>query len=316
MPTESALDLAYWGDPVVGSTVLVPSRTTNGTYNVYNVTLTGGSGSDALFGFNGPYNWAQFNPTGNPLNPLAVNNTLIGGDGDDRIYSSFRLVLPVADQSLIYARHDTLIGGAGNDIYILRDNNVSIVELSGSGGGIDTIVVDATYASRTGLTALDLSNFANVENVWMGASQSFTVYGSEAANTLVGNLGDDTLLGLGGDDRLAGGAGNDSLSGGAGNDALWGGDGNDTIVAGDGTDTLSGGNGDDVLSGEAGNDIIYDGLGNDSLNGGAGNDVLYGGDGNDTIVAGDGTDTLSGGIGNDVLSGGDGNDTLSGGNID
>ena len=58
---------------------------------------------------------------------MTVLNTVTGGGGNDRIVSSLRLKLTLPEQVLIYDRHDTLIGGTGNDTFVLRDNNVILV---------------------------------------------------------------------------------------------------------------------------------------------------------------------------------------------
>ena len=132
----------------------------------------------------------------------------------------------------------------------------------------------ACYADVTGNAVLDLADFANVENVTVLGSQSFTVCGSAIVNTLTG------------------GTGNDSIYGGLGNDLIFAGAGDDTLAGGADDDTVYGGDGGDSLSGDAGNDILAGGGGDDSLTGGIGDDTMTGGAGNDLIVVNATTDVV------------------------
>ncbi len=91
--------------------------------------------------------------------------------------------------------------------------------------------------------------------------------------------------------------------------------GNGKLVGDDNASYLHDGDldGDDELIGNGGKDALVAGKGNDKLDGGTEDDALAGGDGDDRLVGGDGMDFLAGGAGRDVLLGGIGNDVLLGG---
>ena len=231
---------------------------------------------------------------------------------------------------------DTLIGGLGNDTYVVDSLLDTVTELAGVGRGIDKI--NTTLASYT--------LGANVENLEFTGTGDFSGIGNGFANTITGGAGNDTLAGGAGLDTLKGGSGNDTLDGGLGSDILNGGDGGDTYVV----NTASAANidpalvilGDRILD-SSGNDTVessiswtlapvgailslenltltgvanINGAGNvldNILTGNDGNNILNGGFGNDTLNGGVGNDKLLGGAGNDTLTGGTGNDTLDGG---
>ncbi|WP_197492010.1 calcium-binding protein, partial [Rhizobium bangladeshense] len=123
---------------------------------------------------------------------------------------------------------DSLIGGAGNDTYILDDAGDLVTEAADA--GTDTV--------RTNLAIYTLA--ANVENLSFAGTGAFAGTGNNLDNTITGGAADDTL---------SGGAGNDTLNGGAGADTLIGGEGDDTYIvdntgdivteaADEGTDTV------------------------------------------------------------------------------
>lgn len=66
-------------------------RTTNGTHSTYDYRFDGLGGNDSISGCGGPTNWPSFNRTGDPLYPMTVLNWLTGGEGNDLLFSSFRL---------------------------------------------------------------------------------------------------------------------------------------------------------------------------------------------------------------------------------
>jgi len=106
---------------------------------------------------------------------------------------------------------DTLIGGAGNDTYVV-DNSGDVVTEAAS-AGTDTV--------KTTLTSYTLGS--NVENLTYTGTSSFTGTGNTLANTITGGAGNDTLSGGAGDDTLNLGAyltASDKIDGGAGTDTL------------------------------------------------------------------------------------------------
>jgi Ca2+-binding RTX toxin-like protein len=183
---------------------------------------------------------------------------------------------------------DSMVGGLGNDTYIVHDALDVVVEAAG--GGTDLVMSYVTVTLPT-----------EVESLTLVGSSAFNGTGNALANLITGNGAANTLLGLAGNDTVNAGAGNDSVDGGADND---------TLNGGDGADTLLGGTGNDSLLGAAGSDSLDGGDHNDTLDGGAAADVLLGGSGNDSLIGGGGNDTLTGGAGVDTLNGGAGNDTL------
>ena len=206
---------------------------------------------------------------------------------------------------------DTLIGGAGDDTYVLgASTNDVITEAAGAAGGVDTITSSINRS---------LATFANVEKLTLLAGAALTATGNTLANTITGNANANTLGG--GVDALA-----DTLVGGLGNDIYNIQSANDIIteLVGQGTadkvvasvsyvlgaaanieimqtvnalavtalnltgnnsvQTMTGNNGANSLSGLGGNDIISGLGGGDTINGGLGNDTLTGGLGNDFFV--------------------------------
>ncbi|PDT25697.1 rhizobiocin, partial [Rhizobium sp. L9] len=106
---------------------------------------------------------------------------------------------------------DTLIGGAGHDIYIVDNAGDLVTEAANE--GTDTV--------RTNLASYVLA--ANVENLTFIGTGPFAGTGNALNNVIVGGSGSNTLTG---------GAGNDTLTGGAAADlfvysANWG---HDTIT--------------------------------------------------------------------------------------
>ncbi|QYZ69151.1 beta strand repeat-containing protein [Neotabrizicola shimadae] len=140
------------------------------------LTITGfqdtrGSGYDQLIGIEN-LTGSRFNDdlTGN-----SGDNILDGGEGAD-----------------------VLTGGKGNDTYYVDGADV-VVELNGSGDGIDIVYSEVSYR----LTA-------NVENLTLIGS-AVTGYGNSLNNRLVGNTGSNFLDGGAGADKMDGGSGNDTF---------------------------------------------------------------------------------------------------------
>ena len=92
--------------------------------------------------------------------------------------------------------NDTLIGGLGNDTYVI--NNADDVVTEALNAGTDLI------QSTISFTASD-----NVENLTLTGTSNINATGNTLANTLTGNTGNNTLDGAGGVDTLVGGTGND-----------------------------------------------------------------------------------------------------------
>jgi len=278
---------------------------------------------------------------------ININNKpfVIGSEGND--------VFVFPDGTTGDYTANTMIGGAGNDIYMVDGEDSVIIE--NANGGTDTLYITGD-ASFSNITLAD-----NVENAIVSSNADFVqVIGNNGVNVISsedGSSGPVMLAGQGGNDTLTGGSSGDMLDGGTGVDTLIGNDGSDyymvdnagdkvieTSTAGgwdtvvstvsysitanvenlalDGTANINaiGNNLDNYVVGNYGNNTLIGGDGNDYLvpngpGGGsdAGNDRLDGGNGDDVLVDFQGNNVLLGGAGEDNLQAGNGNDILDGG---
>ncbi|WP_259674420.1 calcium-binding protein, partial [Pseudomonas fluorescens] len=208
-----------------------------------------------------------------------LHNTIVGGAGNDVLIGG------AGNDVLIGgAGADAMAGGVGSDIYEVADLGDVVTELASA----DT---DTVWTSLTNYTL-----GANVENLYFGGSGNFTGNGTEFNNTIVG------------------GAGNDILNGGAGNDVIIGRAGADTMVGGVGSDIFEVTDLGDVVNElvGAGNDSVWTSLGTYTLGADVEN-LFFGGSGNFVGAGNALSNMLVGGAGNDILIGGGSNDLMSGG---
>ncbi len=245
---------------------------------------------------------AAINATGNVgVNTLignAGNNVLDGGAGMD---------------------NDIMIGGLGDDTYIV--DNLGDVVTEGAGEGKDTV-----YASL----AYDLGVYAaNVENLTLTGADSISASGSADDNILVGNAAINGLFGY---------DGNDVLDGKAGVDIYSGGDGDDTYVLDNALELANiaelANKGEDLIRIEYKNlsttvaetitlndnlseveNVTIIGAGLFNITGNDLGNMLRGNDSANTLVGGGGVDWLNGGKGADRMEGGAGNDYYTVDNI-
>ncbi|MEI9905619.1 MAG: calcium-binding protein, partial [Asticcacaulis sp.] len=137
------------------------------TDNVENLTVTG---------------TGDFTVTGNGLNNILVansGNNLVDGQGGG----------------------DHMFGGAGNDTYIVDNDNDRVSEqLTGSAddGGVDTVMASVTYHI-----------FSFVENLTLTGTGNINGTGNPFNNVIIGNSGNNVLNGQIGADTLSGGLGDD-----------------------------------------------------------------------------------------------------------
>lgn len=236
-------------------------------------SLLGGSGGDALFGGSGNDGVAGgadadllFGGTGaDTLEGAAAADTLHGDAGRDVLFGG------AADDVLSGGREgdtldggaggDTMTGGDGDDLYYVNqapypldpfDSYDRCVELNGTAGGIDRVIVSAReYTLEANIE--NATVIAKIGGEYLGFGLPILLLGNEADNQLTGSTtqrgarqvidgegGDDTINGLGGIDELFGGKGADVIDGGSGNDLVMGGRGLDMLSGGLGRDTLSG----------------------------------------------------------------------------
>jgi Ca2+-binding RTX toxin-like protein len=108
----------------------------------------------------------------------------------------------------------TLVGGLGDDNYIVWDHTNTVIEETDS--GIDTI---STY----GVHGYSLASAANVENLTLLGGQPASARGNDLSNILTGNDVSNMIDGGGADDVLIGGGGRDTF-------VVRQGDGSDVIM--------------------------------------------------------------------------------------
>jgi len=215
LPNATVVELpGEGGDTVVAITdQTLPSNVENlflfgGTHGVGNEldnVLIGGVGANIFEGHAG-------------------NDTLIGGYGRILSPNGIEFVDPstVLDDSINDTAIDTLIGGVGDDVYVVGVGDI-IVESAAE--GTDRVISRASYQLGDHLEHLILA-------------------------------GDEAIDGTGNalDNRLAGNGAANVLAGGSGNDLLQGGSGDDTYVfnLGDGVDRI-----EDAASAGEGNRILF-----------------------------------------------------------
>lgn len=148
--------------------------TTSLAASQHDLTLTGTANID------GKGNLLNNHLTGN-----GGRNVLSGGNGTD--YLDGRPGLP-----------DTLVGGLGNDTFVLNNTGDKVVEKPGQ--GTDTVIAGFSYTLP-----------ADVENLILRFTGKASGLGNALANHITGNTGDNLLDGMDGQDVLAGGGGNDTF---------------------------------------------------------------------------------------------------------
>ena len=299
--------------------------------------------NNAVFSVGGTgYNQTLFdieNITGTAQNDfikggLEVDNTFIGGSGNDTLYGiggTNSLQGGIGD--------DTIFSGIGNDVI---------------DGGADTDTVDYSYSHNSSIS-VDLEvgtassatmndTLTSIENVTTGSGDD-TIRGSSGDNVIHSGAGDDIVYGIGGTNTIYTANGDDTITGGSGVDTIYTQEGDDTIIASVSSDVIDGGSGSDLVDYSSSSTGLNVTLANDGatttvahtigasysdsisniegLKGSStasnilvGNNLdntLIGGNLADTLKAVSGDNTLDGGAGNDTLYAGTGSDTLIGG---
>jgi Ca2+-binding RTX toxin-like protein len=256
-----------WENPNEGTDTVYASISYALTGNVEQLYLTG---TDSISG------WGN-----------TENNLLVGNSSDNQLFG--------------WTGADTMVGGGGNDVYVVENSGDFIWE-NANEGTADMVWSEVNYW---------LAN--NVENLYLGAAAALAV-GNEGNNLIVGNGLDNVLNGLGGADTFVGGGGNDTYVIDNSGDYAWENPADsattDTVYSSV-TYWLGGGIEQTILTGTAAIDAVGNSLANtlvgneanNTLDGGAGADVLVGGKGNDSYVvdsssdfiwevAGEGSDTV------------------------
>jgi Ca2+-binding RTX toxin-like protein len=182
-----------------------------------------------------------------------------------------------------------MVGGAGNDVYIV--DVATDVATEGASAGTDEV--------RTALASYTLGT--NLENLTYTGVSAFTGTGNTLDNVITGGSGADSLSGGTGNDTMIGGAGNDTMVGAAGNDVYYVDQTGDVVTEGAsaGTDEVRTTLASYTLGTNVEN-LNYVGTGNFTGTGNTDANIITGGIGNDTLSGGTGSDTMIGGAGNDV----------------
>jgi len=280
--------------------------------------LDGGAGNDVLIGGASIPSFTEFGDG---------SDVLIGGPGNDVLRPFFWMAGGSPFGNLGAHGVDLLLGGSGDDTYILIGGyevrsavdptqgpffdlpNATVVELPGEGSDTVVAITDQTLPS-------------NVENLFLfGGTHGV---GNELDNVLIGSIGANILEGHAGNDTLIGGYGrillpngfefvdpatvlDDSINDGA-VDRLVGGVGDDVYVVGSGDIIVeSVGEGTDKVVSRAsyqlGDHLEYLMLAGDESIDATGNGL------DNRLTGNSAANVLTGALGNDFLRGGSGDDT-------
>jgi serralysin len=181
------------------------------------------------------------------------SDTLYGGDGADVLMGS------ADDMAGSSSDRDRLLGGRGNDVYLLNgetDAGVQIIEYRGE--GTDTVLGDlARY-----VMADHVENYVNDRAISQnGIFQFIEITGNSQNNIIRSAPNWDLIPKTAGLDWIATNIKRlmDSTSNFVSNERFFGMAGNDTLLGGAGDDYLSGGSGRDQLTGGSGSDqFVFD----------------------------------------------------------
>lgn len=192
---------------------------------VHGLTVNSGAGNDTIRGTNGSDvldpgtgNDRVFGGGGNDLlMPSEGNDYGHAGAGDDNVrWGNNGSMGPIHNIG-----HDTLVGGAGQDL----------LNLWAKGNGENSVGVNVVFTSAsTGHASYPQGNgtvvFSEFEQFWTHEGRDTVT----AANATIGADRHGIYLNTRwGDDRITGSAGNDTIEGGDGADTINGGRGNDFI---------------------------------------------------------------------------------------
>ncbi|HEX5265827.1 MAG TPA: calcium-binding protein, partial [Acidimicrobiales bacterium] len=204
-----------------------------GTYN-----LDGGGGSDSLDLSKAPAGVTV------DLNQGVVS----GGWGNAGKITGFSSVIGSAYNDTIIGASSgsgTLMGGAGDDTFVLMGGNETI-----DGG--------------TGNNTIDLSRLPGQATLSLAESTPQST-GAGTISVVVGTI--ENAIASQGGSYLTGGPGNGVLTGGPGTDTLVAGSGTYTLNSGSGPSTLIGGAGTDLMNGSAAGSTFVPGSGKDTMKG-------------------------------------------------
>lgn len=210
---------------------------------------------------------------------------------------------------------DTLIGGLGNDTYLvdlLSNGKLQDKITEAKNAGTDTLVLRGDISLAKAATIKLVSNLENID-ISLTNNSLLNLTGDNANNTLIGNAANNVIDGGKGVDTMIGGAGNDTYvldnAGDIVTEAFDSGTDLVNIKFTSGSYTL-GENVENGLISHAKAFALTGNALNNTLTGGAGANTINGAEGDDNLNGAKGNDTLNGGAGNDSLTGGAGADTF------
>ena len=173
------------------------------------VVENAGEGNDTIYTTLGNFSIADMPTIENLEGAFGLDDNLTGNSGNNIING--------------WTGADTMIGGAGNDSYMVDDAGDTVVELSGQ--GTDRIISEVDYSLSDG-QSIETMSIAGGSNGGLAVSLT----GNDLDQVILGNAADNVLVGNGGSDRINAYSGDDTVIGGAGHDTLFGGVGNDMFV--------------------------------------------------------------------------------------
>ena len=263
-------ELAVAESDTILSSITTDMRLANYT-NVENLVLTGTANLNAFAN----------NTTGNAITGNSGRNTLTGGAADDILSGGLNSG----------SQGDRLVGGAGNDQYIIFNANDVVIEAASGGIDIDQVAVFTTFS----LAGPSMAG-QEIENLVLLGAGNINGTGNALENTIIGNSGDNTI---------DGGVNTNPLVG----DTFVGGDGDDTYIVRNADDFI-----DEIL--DQGTDtvqaafdytlttfvenLVLTGTANINGTGNGFNNTITGNAGQNVIDGGAGADTMIGGAGNDT----------------
>ena len=147
------------------------------------------------------------------IGPENAVGRLYGGEGDDILRGGNSNDILDGEEGI-----DRMSGGRGNDTYFVDHFKDRIAEITGTAGGVDTVITSASYELPK-----------NVENLTLlvGATKGV---GNNIANIIMGHSGTNALFGGGGNDTLLGGDPTTGWTGANSYDRLVGGPDADIFV--------------------------------------------------------------------------------------
>lgn len=291
----------------------------------FNDTFVASAAAENLDGGGGVADVLSYAASTSAVSVNLTTNVVSGGYAQGDVVKNFERAYGSAFNDTLASSTSghNLIGGAGDDTYVIGNASVSISENLGE--GVDTIV--------TGLATFALPTGGEIENLTYSGSTNFTGIGNALNNVITGGDASDTLSGGAGADTLIGGGGYDTasyndattallfnfsgaspaISGiGAGDtfnsiEAFVGTNYNDTVFFGSSTYTFNTGLGIDLVSYRFASSSVSVDVGSGLITGA---EIFEGSAFDDSLIGTLGTEIFIGGAGADNINGGGGLDSV------